>query len=371
MRLDNDDGFWDELDRPRRSRRGRAGRARAVAPTVAERAAPSVDGPDLVEPLWMPVGPSPGRGAQARIGVLALLTVLAVPVAATLGDRDGSESTLTPAAAPAVEMAAEPTAPPTSAAPSVTPSSVAAAPPTVAPVTTPPSATAPAVARAVGATPMASQAPTTTAGEQTAATATEQATRRCVTIFYTVLAGDSWIGIATRVRVTLDDLYAANGASASTPLYPGGTICLPWNAKVPRDEAPTTAVDTSAPATSAPPNTQGVPSTSAPTTTPATTAPPTTVPRTYSRAEVEAIIRDVWPDDLEDRAVAVAIRESNLVPTAKNYCCYGLFQIYWAVHRGWLADIGVTSSGQLFDPHVNASAALALYERSGGWGPWE
>jgi hypothetical protein len=35
-----------------------------------------------------------------------------------------------------------------------------------------------------------------------------------------------------------------------------------------------------------------------------------------------------------------------------------------------LATIGVTSSSQLFDPLVNANAALALYNRAGGWGPW-
>lgn len=88
-----------------------------------------------------------------------------------------------------------------------------------------------------------------------------------------------------------------------------------------------------------------------------------------SGATVEQIIRFVWPDDTEDRAVRIATRESRLVPTARNACCYGLFQINYAVHRSWLADIGVTSPAQLLDPGTNARAALTLYDRA-GWQPW-
>ena len=58
------------------------------------------------------------------------------------------------------------------------------------------------------------------------------------------------------------------------------------------------------------------------------------------------------------------------MPTAKNFCCYGIFQMYWEVHDVWLVDIGITSASQLYDPATNARAALALYERAGGWGPW-
>ena len=84
----------------------------------------------------------------------------------------------------------------------------------------------------------------------------------------------------------------------------------------------------------------------------------------------QAVIREVWPDDLEEQALRVAQRESNFVVTARNYCCYGLFQIYWSVHRGWLDELGITSSEQLYDARLNATAALHLYMRSGGWGPW-
>lgn len=92
--------------------------------------------------------------------------------------------------------------------------------------------------------------------------------------------------------------------------------------------------------------------------------PPTPPPTTP-----EEIIRDIWPDDSEDRAVAIATRESRLVPTARNACCYGLFQIHYAAHRSWLAAYGVTSPAQLLDARTNATVALALFQAA-GWGPW-
>jgi hypothetical protein len=117
------------------------------------------------------------------------------------------------------------------------------------------------------------------------------------------------------------------------------------------------------------------------TTVPPTTAPPTTQPAPppstlppadgeYTAEENEAIIRYIWPDDLEDRAVEIAWRESNLRNDVRNYCCYGLFQIYYTVHRSWLAGLGVTSAEDLYDPVLNAVAAYTLYQRAGGWGPW-
>ena len=103
------------------------------------------------------------------------------------------------------------------------------------------------------------------------------------------------------------------------------------------------------------------------TTTTTTAAPPPT--KTYTKAEVDAIIREVWPDNLEDEAVRIATRESNLSPGVRNYCCFGLFQIYYNVHKGWLAQMGVTSAEQLYDPQTNAYAALR-HVPLGGWGPW-
>lgn len=172
---------------------------------------------------------------------------------------------------------------------------------------------------------------------------------------YTVRAGDAWLLIADRADVSLSALLAANNATAATAIYPGRTICLPANATTPKPPTVTTSKPR-APSTTAP----------KPTTTTAAPAPV----QNYSRAQVERIIRQVWPDNLEDEAVRIAIRESNLTPTARNYCCYGLFQIYWNVHKSWLAHMGITSSSQLFDPKLNAQAALALWFRSGSWAPW-
>ena len=167
------------------------------------------------------------------------------------------------------------------------------------------------------------------------------ATPRCGDA-YTVRSGDAWSLIADRASVTTSALLAANGANSSTLIHPGEEICLPPGARI------------SVPATTTPP----------PTTTVAKPPAP-------SRTEAEAIIREIWPDDLEDEAVRIAWRESNHIATVENWCCLGLFQIYWNVHRGWLAGIGVTDRNQLFDARTNARAAYALYQRAGGWRPWQ
>ena len=85
----------------------------------------------------------------------------------------------------------------------------------------------------------------------------------------------------------------------------------------------------------------------APTAPAAAPAPPAAT--TYSAAEVETIIREVWPDDLEEQALAIAKRESKLIPTSHNYCCYGIFAIYYEAGKKFLNSIGVTSAAQLFD----------------------
>jgi|CXWL01.1.fsa_nt_gi LysM repeat protein len=181
---------------------------------------------------------------------------------------------------------------------------------------------------------------------------------------YEVVAGDYWIRIAKRAGVTTKQLLAANNATVKTKLFPGRSICLPANATI-----PTAPATTAAPATTVKP---AAPKPAATAAAPATTSAPTTtiVRRSYTTAEVEAIIRQVWPDDLEEEALRIAWRESNLKPTAKNSCCYGLFQINFKPHKSWLAGIGVTSADQLLDPTTNANAALVLYNRAGGWGPW-
>lgn len=97
---------------------------------------------------------------------------------------------------------------------------------------------------------------------------------------------------------------------------------------------------------------------------------PQAVPAPAADGNVEAVIRDVWPDELEDHALRIAQRESNLVPTARNSCCIGLMQLNWRSHRSWMAAFGVTSADQLLDARTNAEMGYQLYLR-GGWAPWD
>ncbi len=152
------------------------------------------------------------------------------------------------------------------------------------------------------------------------------------TRYHTAKPNDSWSRIAARFNVSLDALLKMNSATADSAIFIGDSLCV---------------------------STQPV------------LTPPT---QTYSRRQVVAIIREVWPDELEETALFVARRESNLVPSVvggKNNCCLGLFQMYWSVHQSWLTKSGITDPSQLLDPRVNTQAALALYRRNGNsWRPW-
>lgn len=296
-----------------------------------------------------------------RVSLLVAAVVLLVPVALIFraGNGRGVETSSLPGAAAILEPTGSPASPSTTASAAAAPVALSSSStvPVTAATTTTVATTPPPNPSAAAAT--AEVATTTTTAPTTAATPSCTST-------YTVRAGDYWVGIARAHSVTLAALLGQNGATVETALFPGESVCLPAGA-----QAPTT---TRAPATTTRPTTTTRPAatTRAPTTTraPATTAAPAPPPNVYSRDQVVAIIRAVWPDELEEHALAIAERESNFVPTAKNYCCYGLFQIYWNVHKGWLRGIGVTSASQLYDPTTNANAAYALYQRSGGWGPW-
>ena len=201
-------------------------------------------------------------------------------------------------------------------------------------------------------------------------------------------AGAAVAGTASSV----DRASAASSAPVSTvapvttaaPSSPPATVAADEVAPstTAKKAAPTTAAK-AAPATTAAkkPATTAAPApkpTSPPTTRPAptTTVAPTTTTEaappanTYSKADVEAIIRTVFPAEQADEAVRIATRESNLVPTVRNWCCYGLFQIYFQMNKKTLAAIGVTSPEQLYDPTINAQAAYAIFQRN-GWGPWQ
>ena len=151
---------------------------------------------------------------------------------------------------------------------------------------------------------------------------------------YVAKRGDSWWSIAQKSNTTLNRVLKLNGAKSSTKILIGDEVCVPGKS------------------------------------TPV--APTPAIPK-YTQAEVIQIIRDAWPDELEERALFIAHRESKYRPGAISgtKCCYGLFQIYYYVHKSWLPKVGVTSANQLLDPRLNAAAAYRMYQRNNGWGPWE
>ena len=152
---------------------------------------------------------------------------------------------------------------------------------------------------------------------------------------YAARPGDSWWSIAEKHGVSLNKVLTLNKAKPSTKILIGDSVCV---AKAGGKGKPAPQVVS------------------------------------YKPREVIQIIREEWPDELEERAIQIARRESKLVPHVigiPNGCCYGLFQIYYRWHKNWLPQVGVTNSDQLLDPRLNARAAYRLYQRNNGWGPWE
>ncbi len=335
-----------------------------------------------VEPATPPrrVGVDP---LLAKLGVIAIVATLATPLFLSL--RSGADDAT-------LESAAETIAAPTiSTDTSVVDTAVAAPEPRVSPSTAAPTspAAAPTPAPSTAeveradelAAPVDQDDATVALSDETTTRAASEATtgEQICAIDYDVVEGDFWLRLADGAGVPIEELLEANAASPDTPLYPGTTICLPAGSSTP---PPPTV-----PATTAPPTTQAPTTTAAPTTTeapaPATAPPTTAAPQSAPPAvtdspgsnaspeQVQQIIRDIWPDELEDRAIEIARIESRWIPTADNgWCCHGVFQIYWTVHQGWLADFGVTSLEQLYDPVINTRMALEIYNRAGGWGPW-
>jgi LysM repeat protein len=332
-----------------------------------------------VHPLADRIGLSAVDPLLVRIGMLILVALLLVPIALAVRPSSdvGLNSSLTAGVVPGVAASAAETAvPEPSLAPlaespsvdSVTPSADepadALAPAVDAEVsdeTTAPSpeTDAPAAVAAIGDT---AQGVPSSAGEVATVSATaERSVPACPTT-YVAGAGDSWYRIAEAAGVTPNALLDENRATVDTVIFSGDDICLPAGATMPTQPTTTTTpATTEAPATTAPA-----------TTAPATTAPATTQPPApASTTEVQQIIRDVWPDELEEQALQIAWRESKYQPGVYNgWCCYGVFQIYWSVHVSWLDAYGIYSSSDLLDARKNITAAYALYERAGGWGPW-
>jgi len=334
------------------------------------------------EPEPQPVRRLGADPLLTRLGGLAVIVTLAAPLllgfTSSGSDSSSADTLATIAGVSSVEPAAPATPPVTETAGTATAASAApavvlpTAPPTAAPVTV--EATTPVSAPAATASLEAAPAPATTApATTTPATTAPAVTAPACGKQYELAAGDYWIRIADAADVSLADLLAVNGSSVDTMLVPGRSICLPAGASTPSPPptAPTTTVTaTTVPATGA----ARAPATTTPSRPAPTTVAPTQTaparPAAVPESQATTIIRQVWPDDLEEHALEIAWRESNHKSNVNNFCCFGLFQIYYSVHKSWLSTIGVNSAQDLFDPQLNAQAAYMLYQRAGGFGPW-
>jgi LysM repeat protein len=334
-----------------------------------------------------------------RLGVMVLAIGLALPVAMALRSGEAEGQALRP------DESLPATAPPTD------PPSTLAADPNAA------------SAAGTAADPSTAVAPLALSPETTAAAPATTAAPKVCTTGYKVVRGDSWSRIAQKVGVSTADMLAANNATTRTLLLPGNIVCMPSGATNTTTASPTTAGSQSngpkvcttgykvvrgdswsriaqkvgvstadmLAANNAttrtlllPGNVVCMPSGATNTTTaPPTTRPtPTTKPtsggsgglvfaRKYTKAEIEKIIRDVWPAQLEEWALWQAWKESRYDNNAYNSCCYGLYQINFNAHKRWLKDYGITSPSQLFDPLVNAQMGTIVFRRMGGEWPAE
>jgi LysM repeat protein len=306
------------------------------------------------------------RASQSvrRAGVLGVTVLLLVPVAMALRAEAAAPRRVAPLSTTPVSAVGSLVVQPDALAAADASAKVAieALTPIVPEPTDPPATQA---IRAAQAAPRAAAAVKATATTVKAAKpVAKKAPAACTK--YTIVAGDAWITIAHRASVTLGALLKVNQARTTSALTPGHTVCLPAGASIATPPAKATTNATKATTTTAKAATAGTTHTTSPPATNPELVPPA---NTYTRDEIIQIIRDVWPDDLEDHAIAIADRESHLNPSARNFCCYGLFQVYYSVHRAWLGTIGVVSPAQLWDPRVNALVAYQMYMRS-GFAPW-
>jgi len=384
---------------------------RRAEASIGELAAGHFDDDHVVDPRndlpLTPVAPAPARlglGAVdpllARLGALVLVGVLLVPLALALRPASDEQPDTfqidTPAEQVGVAAGATPDVPPVGNPVEGSDAQASAATESQQSSTSTESS---AAASATNDGSAAESAPGTTTGD-TSTTATETGTETTVTETteqavdavtesvdagitdaasvaaaaerivpecpqtYTAAPGDSWYGIAAAAGVTPIALLDENRATVDTVIFAGDDICLPSGATVP-----------TTPPTTAPTDTTPTDTTTAPTTTqaPTTTTAPSGSPGTDATVdEVKAVIRSIFPESEWDTAFTIADRESRFVPTAYNgWCCHGVFQIYWNVHKSWLDDLGIHSSSDLYDPLLNVRAAYSIWQRSGNtWTAW-
>ena len=265
----------------------------------------------------------PTHPLARRLGLVAVAVALCIPVARALGDNSPSPVPSGAGAAAVLEPGREPE-----------PTTTVATLPVVVEVTEPDATLEPAPQVVEAKVVVQPEAKTPQCGAK-----------------FSVQLGDSWSLLADYAGVGTRELLQVNRANARTVIVPGDELCVPSGARM-RRPAP---VATTQPARRA------------------SSPKPVVVvaAKRFTVAQSTQIIRDVFPDALEKRALEIVQRESHTNAAAYNFCCYGLFQIHFQAHKSWLATIGVTSPSQLLDAGANARAALTLYKRSNSWAAWE
>lgn len=317
--------------------------------------------PDVTAEFWGPEGPRVGRRSSLsvspfmkRLGALCAVGLIMVPVAFAIRAPQAptpvvfadSEVVIVTVSVTVSSVESDPTSPAQPAGDQTGDPEVATAPSTTTASTT------------TGGVRIQSLPILNTPAELAAIRRQELCGQRA----YRVHAGDSWIRIAAAARIPVADLLDVNEATLDTAIHPGDELCIPVGAQMPAPPARPTPSTTAAPSRAPAP--RPAPSTaSAPPVAPAGPRP--------STDQVRALIREIWPAELQERAMAIAHRESRYRADAYNgWCCYGVFQIYWNVHRSWMRTHGVTSAAQLLDARTNIEMAYRIYQRAGGWGPW-
>ena len=265
----------------------------------------------------------PTHPLARRLGLVAVAVALCIPVARALGDNSPAPVPSGAGAAAVLEPGREPE-----------PTTTVATLPVVVEVTEPDATLEPAPQVVEAKVVVQPEAKTPQCGAK-----------------FSVQLGDSWSLLADYAGVGTRELLQVNRANARTVIVPGDELCVPSGARM-RRPAP---VATTQPARRA------------------SSPKPVVVvaAKRFTVAQSTQIIRDVFPDALEKRALEIVQRESHTNAAAYNFCCYGLFQIHFQAHKSWLATIGVTSPSQLLDAGANARAALTLYKRSNSWAAWE
>jgi len=83
-----------------------------------------------------------------------------------------------------------------------------------------------------------------------------------------------------------------------------------------------------------------------------------------------------WPAEQLPVLDEVMYQESRGTPDVIGTGAYGLTQIQWNAHHGWVTEVfGVTDPKELFDPLLNLQVAWHLHQMAHdmygcGWQPW-